>query len=244
MKVKVLSYNIHGCVNSRRQIDVKTISKIIGSIKADIIALQEVDTEKPISKNINQAKTISAYLGMDYLYFPVEKTGRHAFGLAIFFRYPVVNTNIFLLPNLYRRLKMRKRGVIRITLHTLKGNIHIINTHLSVYKLERYFQLISVLGWNNLSNLSLEEPVIFCGDLNANPTSLIYRKLSRYLIDIQRKAYHTVKPKPTFPSKFPIFRIDHILVSNHFRIINAEVVKNELTLKASDHLPVVADLRL
>lgn len=181
---------------------------------------------------------------MDYSYFPIEKTGRHAFGLAILCRYPIEKSDFMLLPNLYSGLKMRKRGVMQVRLRTPMGNVHLINTHLSVFKLERYLQLGYVLDWNRLSNLSLIEPVIFCGDLNANPTSLIYRMLSRHLNDVQTGPNAFGKPQPTFPSKSPIFRIDHILASNNFKIINAEVMKNALTMKASDHLPVVADLGL
>lgn len=244
MKLRVLSYNIHGCVDSQRRLNIINILNILDSLKADIIALQEVDTEKPISRNMNQARMISDFLGMDYSYFPIEKIGRHAFGLAILCHYPIKKSDCSLLPNLYPRLKMRKRGVMQVRLQTPRGNIHLINTHLSVYKLERHLQLVSVLGWNRLHNISPTDPFIFCGDLNSNPTSLTYRILSRYFNDVQKRPMATRKPQPTFPSKFPIFRIDHILISSHFKLIHTEVIKNSQTMNASDHLPLVADLRL
>lgn len=243
MKIRVLSYNIHGCVDSQRKVDVESISKILRSINADIIALQEVDTEKPLSRNRNQAKTVSEVLGFDYIYFPIEKTGRHAFGLAILSRYPIEKNDFLFLPNLYPRLNMRKRGVVRAKLQTPMGSLSLINTHLSIYKLERYLQLVSALGWKGLSALDLKNPIILCGDLNARPSSLIYRKLSRLLTDVQKASSLSGKPRPTFPSNAPVLRIDHIFVSDHFNTMKAEVIESELTIRASDHLPLVADLR-
>jgi endonuclease/exonuclease/phosphatase family metal-dependent hydrolase len=244
MKLRVLSYNIHGCVDSQRKIDVEKIATIISNMNADIIALQEVDTETPICKNRSQAKAISDFIGFDYLYFPVEKRGRHAFGLAILCRYPIEQSNCFMLPNLYPRLKMRKRGVLRARIQTPLGCVHLINTHLSVYRLERFFQLIAVLGWSGLRDVAVREPIIFCGDLNANPSSLIYRRLSAYLNDVQKEPDPSRRPRPTFPSKIPVLRIDHILISDRFQTVHSEVTRNALTAKASDHLPLVADLRL
>jgi endonuclease/exonuclease/phosphatase family metal-dependent hydrolase len=243
MDLRVISYNIHGCINSQRKVNVENVSKIIGSINADFIALQEVDAEKPISKNRNQARTISEGLGFDYLYFPIERADRHTFGLAIISRYPIENNDFVWLPNLYPRLKMRKRGVLRARLRTPIGSVHLINTHLSIYKLERYLQLIAVTGWRGLSDLNLHKPIILCGDLNTNPSSLIYRRLSRFFTDVQKASSPIRKPRPTFPANAPVFRIDHIFVTDHFKTVNAEVVKNELTVRASDHLPLVANLR-
>jgi endonuclease/exonuclease/phosphatase family metal-dependent hydrolase len=81
--MRILTYNVHGSVNSQRQTNPATIAEIIGGIGADYIALQEVDAEKPFTKNVNQARIIGELIGMNYIFYPVENTGLHAFGLAV-----------------------------------------------------------------------------------------------------------------------------------------------------------------
>ncbi len=48
----------------------------------------------------------------------------------------------------------------------------------------------------------------------------------------------------TFPSARPLVQIDHIFVSAHFAVEDIATVRNDLSRVASDHLPLVASLRL
>ena len=50
------------------------------------------------------------------------------------------------------------------------------------------------------------------------------------------------RPQTTFATASPIFRIDHIFVSGHFKVRRVQVPRNHLTRLASDHLPLIADL--
>jgi endonuclease/exonuclease/phosphatase family metal-dependent hydrolase len=122
--------------------------------------------------------------------------------------------------------------------------IYFFNTHLSLYKLERKRQMKALLGKDWLFSISKNEPVIFCGDLNAGESSTTYHQLSRHLTDVQKATNDLNPPKPTFHSKTPVFRIDHIFVSEHFKPVKVEVKNNNNTRTASDHLPLVVDLRL
>jgi endonuclease/exonuclease/phosphatase family metal-dependent hydrolase len=240
--MRVLTYNIHGCVNSQRIAEPAEIAEIINGIGADYIALQEVDAEKPFTKKVNQARIIGELIDKNYIYYPVEKTGLHVFGLAVLSRYPVKQSTFMPLPNLYPGLGMRKRGVMRAVLQTPRGNVHLINTHLSVYKLERMIQLKFLLRWLGLSTTPSNEPIILCGDLNAGPSSLVYDTCSRHLNDVQYAFCPSRQHPSTFHAKRPVFRIDHIFVSEHFKPLWVDVVRNTKTVEASDHLPLIADL--
>jgi endonuclease/exonuclease/phosphatase family metal-dependent hydrolase len=241
---RVMSYNIHSCVNANRDVNPRSVAEIINTLNADIVALQEVDQHKPASRNRNQAKTISRMLNLDHVYFPVEEKGLHAFGLAVLSRFPLVDWDSDRLPNLYPKLKPRKRGAIRVTLRTSAGPIHLLNTHLSLFKLERRKQLNFLLKKNWLSAMAEHEPFILCGDLNAGPLSATYRKLSRHLVDVQKALHEPHLPQPTFHSRSPVFRIDHIFVSEHLAPLKVEVNRTPDTETASDHLPLVAELAL
>lgn len=87
--------------------------------------------------------------------------------------------------------------------------------------------------------LSEEElPFVILGDLNSTPHNWVMGRLSGVARDAFRVAgrgwgmtYHT---------RLPVFRIDYVLVSDHWDVVSAEVADAYL----SDHLPVVARLRL
>ena len=92
-------------------------------------------------------------------------------------------------------------------------------------------------------SISADEPVVLCGDFNALPGSLPYKLAAARLQDVQR-AVKGHRPLGTFSSLQPLVRLDHIFTTPHFERESAHVVRNDLTRVASDHLPLVADLRL
>jgi endonuclease/exonuclease/phosphatase family metal-dependent hydrolase len=244
--IRVATYNVRGCVDANRNVNPDMIAGIMREVNADIVALQEVDSQKPLSMNRNQARTLAEKLSMDYLFFPAETSGLRAFGLAILSRYAFDDCYGNRLPSLYPKLKPRKRAAIRAGIPTPIGSINIINAHLSLFKLERRMQLKALMGKEWLAAIPTDEPVIFCGDLNAGPLSRTYRKLSRRLTDVQKdgNGSRPVRSQPTFHSWSPLFRIDHIFISRHLQTLNAEVIRTSNTRTASDHLPLIADLQL
>ena len=243
MELRVMSYNVYGCLDTQRQVNVAKVARIVGDSGADIVALQEVDTAGPDDAKRSQAQNIAETLGMDYRYLPIEKAGRHTYGLAVLSRYPIARSEVTLLPNLHAKLSLRKRGAMRVELTTPSGCLDLINTHWSVFKLERYFQLKALLRWSGLTLRPALTPLVFCGDLNARPSSLVIRTLSRHMTDVQ-SALAPRQPQATFPSAVPVFRIDHIFVSHHCEVVHTGVIRNGETLSASDHLPLIAHLRL
>ena len=242
--VRAMTYNIRSCLNTNREVNPQNVAKVIGELDADIVALQEVDAEETTGRKDNQARTLAEILNMDYVFFPVESNGLHAFGLAILSSFSFEEYYYDWLPSLYPKLKPRKRGAIRATLQTPAGLVYCFNTHLSLYKLERRKQLKALLDNNWLSSVPENEPVIFCGDLNAGALSKTYRKLAKYLIDVQKALDDPLLPKPTFHAKSPLFRIDHIFISEHFTPLKVEVAINPDTQMASDHLPLIAELAM
>jgi endonuclease/exonuclease/phosphatase family metal-dependent hydrolase len=244
--VRVATYNIHSCVDGNRNVNLDMIAGILDEVRADIVALQEVDGRNRLSRGRNQASILAEKLGMDHIFFAAEKTGLRAFGLAIFSRYEFDHYHCNYLPSLYPILKPRKRAAIRAGIKTPMGLINIINVHLSLFKLERRMQLNALLGKEWLAAMPGAEPVVLCGDLNAGPFSGTYRTLSRRLTDVQKdaKQCHSTPLQPTFHARSPLFRIDHIFISPHFETVKVEVKKTSDTRIASDHLPLIADLRL
>lgn len=241
--LRVMTYNIHGCVGADRDVNPGKIAAIISDLDVDIAALQEVDGGHPTREYRNQAQAIAGALGMGHIYFPVEQEGLRRFGLAVLSRFPIAGFDQLRLPNVYPLLNPRRRGVLRATLETPAGPVCLINTHLSLFRLERRLQLNALMSGDDFTIVSAKEPLVFCGDLNSGPSSETYKQVSRLLTDVQTASFNG-SVEDTFHAKSPFFRIDHIFVSSHFTPLKTEVRKTADTAAASDHLPLVVDLAL
>ena len=57
--IRVMTYNVHSCVDSNRDINPEIVAGIIEELNADIIALQEVDAQKPLVAEQNQARVFA-----------------------------------------------------------------------------------------------------------------------------------------------------------------------------------------
>ena len=108
--LRVMTYNIHGCVGADRDVDPGKIAAIIADLDVDIVALQEVDGGHPTREYRHQAQMIAGVLGMGHIYFPVEQEGLRRFGLAVLSRFPIVGFDQVRLPNVYPLLNPRRRG--------------------------------------------------------------------------------------------------------------------------------------
>lgn len=243
-RFRAMTYNIHGCVNQGRQIRPWRTAAVISGFQPSLIALQEVDSETAKPKKANQAKIIAEELKMNFAHFPVEKNGLHNFGIAILSHYSLQDVSFDWLPSLCPFLKPRKRGVISATMLSPAGPVRVFNTHLSLFKLERRMQIDFLLSRDWLNSVPEDDPLIFCGDLNAGSTSAVCRKLARQLVDVQNSSNGNAVPKPTFHSRSPFFRIDHMFISNHFHVCGVTVPRSSEVQAASDHLPLIADLVL
>jgi endonuclease/exonuclease/phosphatase family metal-dependent hydrolase len=88
-----------------------------------------------------------------------------------------------------------------------------------------------------------EGPVALVGDFNLVPRSRVYHRLTKVLKDAQR-APGMGRTKPTFPSGFPVLRIDHVFTRGAIEVKHVDVIRNRITRVASDHLPLVVDLEI
>ena len=241
-----MTYNIHSCVNMDGKVLPQRIADVIQKFDPDVVALQEVDANIPCTHNQKQAEILADALDMDFRFFPVVTRGSQEYGLAMLSRLAFQNVTVGWLPALNPRLKLnlQKRGIMWTVFETSAGTVNIFNTHLSLFRLERRRQLKAILSEDWIMAVPAKEAVILCGDLNAVPLSAVYRRLSRYLDDAQKSSGNSSRAQSTFPSRGPIFRIDHIFISNHFRSLKTVVPTDGSSRLASDHLPLCADLQL
>jgi endonuclease/exonuclease/phosphatase family metal-dependent hydrolase len=239
--LKVMTYNIHSCVNIYGQIDPESIIAVIASTGAEVIALQEVESFQPgIVRGMNQAHFIAAHLGMHHRFLPLRNGRWGKFGLAIISRYPFQVIKSGNLPNADIS-RYEQRGALWVRFDTVHGPLHLINTHLGLYLRDRWHQIEALFGKAWIGGLTADQPLILCGDFNAGARSPIYRHTATRMRDVQLAVSQKGYPRATFFSYFPILRLDHIFVRN-LTPLNVRVPVNPFTRRASDHLPLWSEL--
>jgi endonuclease/exonuclease/phosphatase family metal-dependent hydrolase len=84
---------------------------------------------------------------------------------------------------------------------------------------------------------AIEGPVIAAADLNEGPGGGAWRMVGDGLVS-------SAAGRPTYPATLPARLIDSLFVTPDITIERYDVVESDLARRASDHLPVLADLTL
>lgn len=241
--LRVMTYNVHSCVGTDGKLSPARIARVIAQADPDLVALQELDVGRSRSGGIDQAEEIAHRLGMHFYFYPALRIGSEHYGHAILSRYPLRLVHAGLLPG-HNRLLPETRGAVWTAVDLGDDRIiQVFNTHLGLHPRERLDQITALLGPDWLGHPDCGEATILCGDLNAGPSSAVYRSLGQRLRDAQILG-NGHRPHKTWFSGFPVARIDHIFVGAGITVQRTQVPRNHLTRLASDHLPLIADLEL
>lgn len=241
--LRVMTYNVHSCIGMDGKIDPERIARIIARARPDVVALQELDVGRGRTHGLDQAQLIARCLEMDFHFHPAVHLEEERYGDAILTHLPRCLVRAAPLPGLADKPQLEPRGALWVSVDLHGRTVQILNTHLGLNVRERLAQTEALLGADWLGNVHCRTPVILCGDFNALPSSAVCRRLARRLNDVQIEARQH-RPRSTFSGRFPTLRIDHIFVSPDIEVTGIEVPNSALARVASDHLPLVADLRI
>jgi endonuclease/exonuclease/phosphatase family metal-dependent hydrolase len=135
-----------------------------------------------------------------------------------------------------------ERGVLRTDLRIGTHLLHIFNVHLGTAHRERRTQAVRLIDEDLLRAIDISGPRIVLGDFNEWTHGLVTRTLSAefHLTDLRNHIRRT----RGYPSILPLLNLDHIYFDHHLRIRKALFHRNRLSLIASDHLPLVAELMI
>ena len=241
--LRVMTYNVHSCMGMDGKLDAERIARVIARARPDVVALQELDVGRTRSHGMDQAQQIAQCLGMEFQFHPAVHLEGERYGDAILTHLPHRLVKTGPLPGLAGKPYIEPRGALWIAVDVHGREIQIINTHLGLNRRERKVQVDTLLSSDWLAHAQCHEPVILCGDFNALPASLVCRRLSGRLKDVQVEARNH-RPRSTFSGRVPAMRIDHIFISSGLEVTGIEVPGSELDRLASDHLPLVAEVVL
>ncbi|MBB2695890.1 EEP domain-containing protein [Rhizobium phaseoli] len=234
--IKLLTYNVHSCIGNDRKLDPGRIASVIAEAGADIVALQEVDVLRRRTGGIDQAHLIASLLKMQAHFHPALSIAEEQYGDAIITALPTSAVKAGPLPSVGER-----RGALSVEVLVGDRKLLVVNTHLGLRGRERIRQMTTLLNSGWLRG-AMEEPLpcVLCGDFNAIPSSATYRLVARSLKDAQLGG--KAAPRATFPSRYPLMRLDHIFITDDLVVKRAAVLQNRLTKVASDHLPLFAEI--
>jgi endonuclease/exonuclease/phosphatase family metal-dependent hydrolase len=223
MNVTVASYNIHKAEGLDRRVDLSRIALVLREIDADIVGIQEI--YQP------QAEALAADLGMSMGMGVTRYREDVPYGNAVFTRFGVHGSHAFDLT----RPPREPRGGIR--LDTMVGGrvLHLFNVHFGLKIRERAEQ-VATLVREHILREDLSGPRVVIGDLNEWFPGAVGRALRREL--------HGPWIRRTHPAPLPLFPLDRIYWDRELHADGFHVHRSRLARVASDHLPVVARLRL
>jgi endonuclease/exonuclease/phosphatase family metal-dependent hydrolase len=233
--VRIATYNIHRSRGMDRRTSPQRIAEVLREIDADVAALQEVIGAGPAGAG--QAEEIGAALGMGWVMTSVRHLRRHLFGNVILSRFPITHHSQYDLS--WRTCE--PRACQRADLDLGQGRaLHVYTVHLGTAVLERRYQAPRLASY--VHDHRVHGPKIILGDFNEWMRGLATRTLSSLFesIDIQPH----LKRRRTYPGIFPVVHLDHIYYEGDVEVQSVELPRNRKALIASDHLPLVANLRI
>lgn len=241
--LRVMTYNVHSCIGMDGKLDAERIARVIARARPDVVALQELDVGRMRTAGMDQAHLIAHYLEMEFQFHPALHLEEERYGDAILTHLPQRLVKAGPLPGLANKPFLEPRGALWVAIELHGREVQIINTHLGLHPRERMAQIEALLGSDWLAHDQCRDPVILCGDFNSLPLSSVCRRLAGRLKDVQIEAQRH-RPKGTYSGRFPTVRIDHIFTSPGLKVTGIEVPGSELVRSASDHLPLIAEIRL
>jgi endonuclease/exonuclease/phosphatase family metal-dependent hydrolase len=232
--LRVATYNIHRCRGLDGRTSAARIAEVIRTVDADVVALQEVIGAGPTSGG--QAEELGAQLGMGWVMAPARHLRGSLFGNVVLSRFPIRS-------HLQHDLTWKTceaRNVQRVDIAVGDHTLHLYNVHLGTALLERHHQAERLAAI--VHDRRVGTPKVVLGDFNewlrGRATALLSEKLQS--VDLRTH----LRRRRTYPGVFPVLHLDHIYFEGSVDVVKVEMPRTRLALMASDHLPLVAELRV
>jgi endonuclease/exonuclease/phosphatase family metal-dependent hydrolase len=232
--LRIATYNIHRCRGLDGRTRPERIIAVLSAIDADIVALQEVVGAG--AHGGGQAEEIGAALGMGWIMSSARLLRGHQFGNVVLSRFPIAEHVEHDLS--WKTCEARRLQRVDVSLNG--STLHVYNVHLGTALLERRHQA-ERLG-AIVCDRHVTGPKVVLGDFNEWMKGPVTTTLSARLHSVDLTNF--LRRRRTYPGVFPLLHLDHIYYAGHLDIVGIELPRSRLALVASDHLPLVADVRV
>ncbi len=225
--LRVATWNIHDAVGSDGRRDVGRVARVIASLNAPIVGLQEVSCGPEHSCDV---AGLAAATGLAWRAIPTRGHEGGQSGNALLTSLPIASVQLYDLSIPGRE----PRAALQVDVLHADRRLRIVVTHLGLRAGERRRQVARLLG---LVQHQDADATLLLGDINewfmwGRPLRWLHRRFG-------------VHPGPrTFPSRLPLLALDRIWAHPSGMLSSIDAVRGREASRASDHLPVVATLRL
>lgn len=225
--VRLMTWNIHGSVGRNPRFDLSRVVELIRRHAPDIVALQEIDSRRAIPGGGNPFDILQQALGDHGVGAKTISTTDGEYGQALFSRWPISSNEV-------RDISFPEREprrAIRSEIATPLGPLRVIATHLGLSFGERRGQAAALLELMEGAPMT----TVVLGDFNDWFWAGSVRKvLARALPGRTRHR--------TFPSICPVLHLDRIYCRPREALLEGHT--DPSARQISDHLPVIADVRV
>lgn len=261
--LRAMTWNIHHAVpndDPSGPADLERIAAVIRAENPDIVTLNEVhDDEEGAGSHGHQPdilKNLLADDGYAYTYFGVSEVHDTSHpgtrGEMILSKYPISDPEITKLSTQHAHPgEPDRRALVKVNVDVPGSEVaRVYVTHMSppasdAQILDQRDQATEIV--DTISGLT--EPVIFAGDLNVRPTDVVRPWFADDGLVDTWTIHHNSSDGVTRPNAYgdpdgdnPDKRIDYVYASPRFDVVDTHV--SLVDRNASDHLAVVADIRL
>jgi len=230
MELTFASYNIHKAVGVDGRFDPDRIIRVLRELKADVIALQECDRRFGERESVLPKALLddTPWRSADVARRP-RSLGWHGNALLVRRDIEILDTEALHLPTL------EPRGAVRADLALAGRRLRVLGMHLDLSGLRRRDQVRAVL--RHCEDCDGDHPTVLLGDFNQwGNGRLSLREL--------RADWQVLETGKSFPSRQPLASLDRIVASPDWACQETRVHHSAAAASASDHLPVVARLKL
>lgn len=224
-RIRVLTWNVHGCIGSAGHFDPDAIIAALQTLKPDIAAVQEIDSRARVAGELDTFGYLRRALGWRSVESRTMRGHGGEYGHALMSPWTLEaeRTVDLAVPGFEPRTA--------ISCEVRELGVRVIASHLGLRARERRKQIGAIVA-------EIERhpgaPQIVLGDFNE------WRRIgvaSRLLCP----RFLEAAALPSYPAWRPLFALDRIWCEPPLEPVNAEVGVHMAHL--SDHLPVIADLR-
>jgi phospholipase D1/2 len=223
--LQLATWNIHMGVGRDGARNLARTAGVIREIDPDVLGLQEVDNH--IDRDGDDLQRLQAMTGMHVVAGPTMERAGGDYGNALLTRLPILDVERY-------DISVRKReprGILIVHLDWQGECLQVAVTHLGLLPGERRRQVRRLIDCLSVTDRT---PLILMGDFNE---WLFWGRPLRWL----HRHFGRVKSPATFPARWPLLRLDHILADPPGRLLPPRLFRTPQSVAASDHLPLVAD---
>jgi endonuclease/exonuclease/phosphatase family metal-dependent hydrolase len=224
-QMRLASYNLRKCRGTDGKRAPGRILDVINGIDADVVALQEADMRLGARPAALPHRMIDAHT--DFTAVPVATSsvsvGWHGNAILVRKSAKVEAVHRLDLPGL------EPRGAVAVDLE----DIRVVAVHLGLLRSYRQKQLHAIR--TSLAQMNAK-PTVILGDFNEWSRTGGLTPL--------KDAFDVIAPGKSFHAARPVAALDRIALDRALELRDAGVVETDLSRRASDHLPIWADIAL